>query len=157
MSRVSPENLSDPTMRRKRSVFIIGMRGAGKTTAGACAAKILGWPCVDLDLELELEAGCTIPDLIKARGWEGFRQNEVAVLKKAMSEKAEEHVFACGGGIVEVAEARQILIKYHRSGGPVLLVSRDMDDVMAFFTAGQVSSSLYRRYERCLVTSQAMV
>ena len=127
-----PEDLSDTHTRSRRSLFIIGMRGAGKTTAGACAAQILGWPSIDLDSDLELAVGCTIPDLIKARGWEGFREKEVAVLKKAMSEKPTEHVFACGGGIVEIAEARQLLIEYHRSGGPVLLVTRDMDDVMSF-------------------------
>lgn len=121
-----------PSEERSQSIYIIGMRGAGKTTAGAWASKILGWPFIDLDSQLELELECSIPDLIKSAGWETFRQHEYTLLKKSMSAKPNKHVFACGGGIVESAQARQMLIQYHKSGGPVLLVHRDIEDVMAF-------------------------
>ncbi|MCJ1244906.1 3-dehydroquinate dehydratase (3-dehydroquinase), partial [Trapelia coarctata] len=117
---------------RSESIYIIGMRGAGKTTAGAWAAKTLGWPFVDLDSQLELEMECSIPDLIKSKGWDSFRQHEISLLKKSMSRKPTKHVFACGGGIVESPEARNILVQYHKSGGPVLLVHRDIQDVMEF-------------------------
>lgn len=117
---------------RSQSIYIVGMRGAGKTTAGAWAAKILGWPFVDLDSQLELVLECSIPDLIKAKGWETFRQHELSLLKKSMSSISTNHVFACGGGIVESPEARELLVQYHKSGGPVLLVHRDIQDVMTF-------------------------
>src|SRR5262249_55094962 len=45
----------------QKSIYIIGMRGAGKTTTGQWAAKALGWPLVDLDDALEKELGMTIP------------------------------------------------------------------------------------------------
>ena len=40
-----------------RSVIIIGMRGAGKTTIGQWVSRIMGWPFVDLDTKLESDAG----------------------------------------------------------------------------------------------------
>ncbi len=116
----------------EKSVFLIGMRGAGKTTAGGWVSNVLGWPFVDLDSQLEIDENLTIPEIIKESGWEGFRSRELALLKKMIVEKPTKHVFACGGGIVETPEARQLLSDYHKSGGLVILVQRDIEDVMAF-------------------------
>ena len=116
----------------RKSIFIIGMRGVGKTTTGRWAADILGWPLIDLDTQLESNVGFTIPELIKDRGWDGFRAEELALLKRTLKDKSQDHVFACGGGVVEMPEARQLLIDHQRSGGIVLLVQRDIKDVMEF-------------------------
>jgi pentafunctional AROM polypeptide len=51
------------------SIFIIGMRGAGKTTAGGWAADVLCRPLVDLDAHLEETVGMSIPELIHTHGW----------------------------------------------------------------------------------------
>ena len=115
-----------------KSLFIIGMRGAGKTTASGWAAKILNRSFMDLDVELERTVGMTIPELIKAKGWEGFRAAEFALLHRVMEEKPKGYVFACGGGIVEIPEARQLLSNYHKTGGIVLLVHRDTEQVMQY-------------------------
>lgn len=115
-----------------KSIFIIGMRGAGKTTVGGWARSILGWPVTDLDTELERRLQMTIPELIKARGWDGFRQEELALLQTVMQEEPNDHMFACGGGIVETAEARNLLSAYHKAGGIVLMVTRDIAKVMEF-------------------------
>ncbi|TVY15414.1 Pentafunctional AROM polypeptide [Lachnellula arida] len=115
-----------------KSMFIIGMRGAGKTTAGGWAAKILNRPLLDLDVELERTTGMTIPDLIKAKGWEGFRDAELALLTRVIDEKPKGYVFACGGGIVELPNARHLLSNYHKAGGIVLLVHRDTEQVMDY-------------------------
>ena len=114
------------------SVFIIGMRGAGKTTAGNWVAKSLDRPFVDLDTELEKTEGITIPDMIKQRGWQGFREAELAVLQRAMKDRANGYVFACGGGVVEIPEARKLLTDYHKNKGNVLLIMRDIKQVMDF-------------------------
>lgn len=114
------------------SIFIIGMRGVGKTTSGLWASQILNRPFIDLDTELEVTENMSIPDIIKQRGWEAFRAAELALLKRVMVEKPIGYVFACGGGIVESPEARDLLIKYHKSKGNVLLVMRDIGKVMDF-------------------------
>ncbi|KAF5657374.1 3-phosphoshikimate 1-carboxyvinyltransferase [Fusarium heterosporum] len=117
----------------ERSVFIIGMRGAGKTTAGNWMAKLLGWKFVDLDQELERRAGCTIPEMIRGdRGWEGFRADELALLQDVMEKNKFGHVFSCGGGLVETPEARELLKSYGKDGGKVLLVHRDTDQVVEY-------------------------
>jgi len=115
----------------KKSIFIIGMRGAGKTTTGAWASRILGWPLVDLDTELERTEGMTIPEMLKDNDWAGFRRKELAILQRMMQEKPEGHIFATGGGIVETPEARELLLQWQEEG-MVLLVTRDIDLVMEF-------------------------
>lgn len=117
---------------QEKSVVIIGMRGAGKTTTGGWAARHLGWPFVDLDISLEETLGMTIPEMIKTRGWDGFRADELKHLQTTLQEKGTGHILACGGGIVETPEARKILNAYQQDGGIVLLVMRDIEKVVGF-------------------------
>ena len=92
------------------------MRGAGKTTTGGWAAKLLGWPFIDLDTELERSEGMTIPEMLKDNDWAGFRQKELRLLTRIMAEKPNGHIFATGGGIVETPEARQLLVDWQKEG-----------------------------------------
>lgn len=117
----------------RRSIFVIGMRGAGKTTTGAWMADTLNRPFIDLDDELERTEGMTIPEIIRGeRGWEGFRKAELDLLEDVIKNKSEGHVFSCGGGIVETPEAREMLISYKRNGGYVLQVHRDTEQVVNY-------------------------
>ena len=115
-----------------KSIFIIGMRGVGKTTLGDVAASTLNRTFIDLDNLLEEESKRTIPEVIKESGWEEFRKIELDILTKVIKEKPINHVFACGGGLVEMPEARQLLSKYGSSGGMVVHVHRDIDRVVEF-------------------------
>jgi pentafunctional AROM polypeptide len=119
------------TSSTHKSIFIIGMRGAGKTTTGAWA-ETLGWRFADLDSQLELEVGCSLTELIEKKGWDGFREKELAVLRNSMEQRSTGYVFACGGGVVEIPAARQLLTAHHKSGGLVLLVHRNISDIMEF-------------------------
>ena len=125
-------NRTDRSGAIQRSLFIIGMRGAGKTTAGGWAQAVLNWPFIDLDTYLEQQNSCTIPDMIKFQGWEAFREQEISVLKQALQKYSTGHIVACGGGVVESAEARKLLINYSKSGGPVLFIKRNIEHVMEF-------------------------
>ncbi|KAK2738339.1 3-dehydroquinate dehydratase (3-dehydroquinase) [Myotisia sp. PD_48] len=131
-SQVTPE-----LKKSASSIFIIGMRGAGKTTSGQWAARSLNRPFIDLDTELETREGISIPQMIEQWGWEGFRDAELRLLKRVMVEKPVGYVFACGGGIVETKEARDLLINYHKTKGNVLLVMRDINKVMEFLQVDQ--------------------
>jgi pentafunctional AROM polypeptide len=115
-----------------KSIFLIGMRGAGKTTTGSWASQLLGWPLLDLDTEMELDLGTTIPDIVRSKGWDYFREEEVKLLDRIMREKPSGYIIACGGGIVETPATRQRLVQYQKSGGTVLLISRDIEKVMEF-------------------------
>ncbi|KAL8926430.1 MAG: hypothetical protein Q9208_002973 [Pyrenodesmia sp. 3 TL-2023] len=123
---------SNHNQRTDKSIFIIGMRGAGKTTTGRLAATILGWQFLDLDDELEKSADRTLPKIIQESGWDSFRSQELALLEKIVQQKPTRHVIACGGGVVERQGARRLLMDYHRAGGLVILVERDIEDVIAF-------------------------
>ncbi|KAK4543168.1 hypothetical protein LTR36_005717 [Oleoguttula mirabilis] len=115
----------------KKSIFIIGMRGAGKTTTGGWASRILGWPLMDMDTELERTEGMSIPEMLKDNDWEGFRRKELNLLKTIMREKPEGYIFATGGGLTETPEARELLIEWQKEG-MVLYVTRDIELVMDF-------------------------
>jgi pentafunctional AROM polypeptide len=131
-SKPSATIIQKTSATSERSVFIVGMRGAGKTTTGAWAAKILNRPFIDLDVELERVVGMSIPEIIKTRGWDAFREEELSLLQTTLKEKADGYVFACGGGLVETPKARELLKAHHTTGGIVLLVLRDISKIMAF-------------------------
>ncbi|KAL9114039.1 MAG: hypothetical protein Q9227_001811 [Pyrenula ochraceoflavens] len=127
-----PSKKVSMTDKASASMFIIGMRGTGKTTTGRWVSKVLGRQLVDLDEELETRQCMKIPDIIKEKGWLAFREIELELLKSVMTDKAHGFVFACGGGIVESTEARALLVRWHEQIGHVLLVQRDIDQVMSF-------------------------
>ena len=130
----SPAHVEEGT-KAPKSVFIIGMRGAGKTTASKWMAKIMGMDFVDLDDEVEREAQMTIAEMIGgSMGWHGFRAKELEVLGKAMHTGRVPAVFSCGGGIVETAEARKLLVSYAQAGGKVVLVHRKTEDIISYLT-----------------------
>ena len=118
--------------RSTKSIFLIGMRGAGKTTAGQWAAPVLNWPFLDLDEELERTSGTTVMDMVREQGWDAFRKAENETLRRVMREKATSHIFACGGGIVEGEDNRRALIDWKQQGGIVLLISRPIINIMEY-------------------------
>lgn len=117
----------------KQSIFIIGMRGAGKSTLGRWAARYMGMTFIDLDHELETRCGENIPTMINnTRGWEGFRMAELGLLRDVITSQPRGHVFSCGGGIVEIPEARELLKIYCNQGGIVVQVHRNTDQVVQY-------------------------
>ena len=115
-----------------KSIFLIGMRGAGKTTAGSWASQLLGWPLLDLDTEMEQSLGVDIPTMVREKGWPYFRQEEIKLLDRIMKEKPTGYIIACGGGIIEAEENQKRLVQYQKQGGIVLHISRDIEKVMEF-------------------------
>ena len=125
---------SKPTLRgsKERSIFLVGMRGAGKTTMGKWAAKALGWQFLDLDNYLESETGIDISRLKDDGDWAAFRRAETQILTTVMRNKANRHVFACGGGVVEQEANRRALKEYQASGGTVISVHRDITNIVTY-------------------------
>ena len=79
-------------------VYLVGMPGAGKSTVGRELAGRLGVPFVDLDSEIEREAGAAVTDIFRDEGEAAFRALEAAALVKASMQ--DPAVVACGGGVV---------------------------------------------------------
>ena len=80
------------------NIILIGMPGSGKTTVGRKLAERMGRPFVDSDQRIEEAAGCTIPEIFRREGEEGFRKREHAVLEELGKESGL--VLATGGGCV---------------------------------------------------------
>lgn len=123
-------------MDHEKSIVIIGMRGVGKTTLGQYAAETLGFKFVDVDQHFEKTQNITIYDFINTWGWEQFRVKETETLQQLLSnpEYGRRYVISCGGGIIETAESRSVLRDHCRSGGKVLHLVRDLDQVVSYLS-----------------------
>lgn len=79
-----------------RSIVLIGMMGAGKSSVGRRLAARLGLPFTDADSEIEIAAGMTIPDIFELHGEPAFRSGEARVIRRLLD--AGPGVLATGGG-----------------------------------------------------------
>jgi shikimate kinase len=89
----------------RRSVVLVGMMGAGKSTIGRRLAARLHLPFMDADAEIELaHAGMTIPEIFAAHGEPYFRDGEARVIARLLEGGAS--VLATGGGAFMREETR---------------------------------------------------
>lgn len=109
------------------SIYIIGMRAAGKTTLGKVAAKHLGYQFVDLDEVIETMINGNIKRFVEENGWEEFRKVELKCLQMCSEKYKERCVISCGGGIVESPSAITIL----KSLPIVIMINRHIADIEA--------------------------
>jgi shikimate kinase len=84
-------------MSNKSLIVLLGMPGSGKTTLGNALSQKLEIPFSDLDVMLEKQEGCTIPQLFESRGEAYFREQESGLLKQVLT-GTEPLVLATGGG-----------------------------------------------------------
>jgi shikimate kinase/3-dehydroquinate synthase len=87
-----------------RSIVLVGLMGAGKTSIGRRLAARLGLPFRDADAEIELAAGCTISELFSRYGESDFRVGERRVIRRLLS--GDPLVLAFGGGAFMDPETR---------------------------------------------------
>jgi shikimate kinase len=80
------------------NLYLVGMMGSGKSTAGRHLAERLDYRFLDADSSLEQVAGRSIPQIFADDGEEGFRNLEAAVLNQIAS--WHSLVVATGGGVV---------------------------------------------------------
>ena len=99
---------SGPLERMKR-IALIGLRGAGKSTLGALLAKQLGVPFVELDREVEREAGTSLSEIFLLYGQQGYRRYERRCLEKVLQQR-ERCVIATGGSIVSEPGTYDLLL-----------------------------------------------
>ncbi|HZZ62242.1 MAG TPA: 3-dehydroquinate synthase [Roseiarcus sp.] len=80
----------------RRSIVLVGMMGAGKTSVGRRLAAKLGLSFVDADAEIEAGAQLTIPEIFERFGEAYFRDGERKVIARLL--KGGPQVLATGGG-----------------------------------------------------------
>src|SRR5438876_769475 len=83
-------------MKLNRTVALVGMMGAGKSSVGRRLAARLAVGFRDADSEIESAAGCTISEIFERYGEPAFRDGERKVIARLLGETP--HVLATGGG-----------------------------------------------------------
>lgn len=128
-----------------RSVVLVGMMGAGKSSVGRRLAKALEIPFVDADTEIEKAASMSIPDIFATRGEPEFRAGERRVVSRLldappsviatgggafMDEGTREKVKARGISVWLKAEVDVLLRRVKKRGNRPLLKTGDPEDVL---------------------------
>ena len=107
--RVPVESLVREDEPQDKPVALIGLRGAGKSTLGEKLAQLLEVPFVELDLEVEKEAGARLAEVFAMYGQEAFRRFERRALERVL-EQHPRAVIAAGGGLVTDAATYELLL-----------------------------------------------
>lgn len=108
----------------RRSLVLVGMMGAGKSSIGRKLASKLGLPFVDADMEIEQAAGMSISDIFAKHGEPYFRAGEARVIARLLD--GGPQVLATGGGAFMNPESRAAI---HAKGISVWLKA-DFDVLM---------------------------
>jgi shikimate kinase/3-dehydroquinate synthase len=93
-----------------RSVVLVGMMGAGKTSVGKRLAAKLGLPFVDADAEIEAGAQLTISEIFERFGEAYFREGERKVIARLLT--SGPVVLATGGGAFMNATTRENIARH---------------------------------------------
>ena len=105
----------------KRSVVLVGMMGAGKSSVGRRLASRLGIEFIDADTEIERAAGMNIPDIFAEHGESYFRAGEARVIARLLEDGPR--VLATGGGAVMDPNTRALV----RAKGISVWLKADLD------------------------------
>ena len=92
-------------------IALLGLRGAGKSTLGAKLAQALEVPFIELDREVEKEAGAPLGEVFSMYGQEVFRRFERTALARVLKEHARA-VIAAGGSLVTDPDTYNLLLDH---------------------------------------------
>jgi len=153
-------------------IALIGLRGAGKSTLGRLLAEQLGWRFVELNREIEQNAGFSVSEVFSLYGQDGYRRYEQAALARVVAEPGPL-VLAAGGGIVSdpvtferlLTEFFSIWIKTSpaehmsrvRAQGDFRPMADDNGAMSELVTILQSREALYSRARASLDTSGARI
>ncbi len=122
LERLPPGRLDEVAMRitrelgldehsRRSRIALIGLRGAGKSTLGPRLAEELAAPFIELDREIEVDAGMPLTELFLLAGQAGYRRIEKRALERVLREQPRA-VLSVGGGIVSQADTYEVLLAH---------------------------------------------
>ena len=100
-----------PNSLRAQRVCLIGLRGAGKSTLGTLAGQVLRLPFVELNREIEDQAGMPVDEIIALYGQEGYRTLEQQAVSRVIS-IYDTLILAVAGGIVSEPETYERLLAH---------------------------------------------
>lgn len=106
-----------------QTIFMVGARGAGKTTVGSALAQTMGYHFTDTDLFMQQATQMSVAEMVAHEGWLGFRRRESIALQTVTQPST---VVATGGGMILAEENRRFM----RQHGTVIYL-RSPADVLA--------------------------
>jgi shikimate kinase len=115
--------------RVTKSVVLIGMMGAGKSSVARCLQRRTGLALLDIDEIVASKFGISIPEIFGEQGEEKFRKAETEALRGIAT--TDQAIIVTGGGIVLREENVQIL---KRQG---MIVWLEADEDMLFIRASR--------------------
>ena len=95
---------------RTARIALIGLRGAGKSTLGEKLAEALGVPFIELDREVERDAGARLDEVFALYGQDAFRRFERRALERVLNQN-ERAVIATGGSLVTDPSSYELLLE----------------------------------------------
>jgi XRE family aerobic/anaerobic benzoate catabolism transcriptional regulator len=104
----TPDRLIRPATDRKRTLALVGMRGAGKSTLGPLVAKKLGWPFIEMDDLITDASGLTLDQLLELHGEPYYRRLEHETLQRVLAREGPV-VLAAAGGVVNEPSSWELL------------------------------------------------
>ena len=133
-----------------RSVFLIGMMGAGKSTVGRLLAQQLNYQFIDADRELEARSGVPIPTIFEIEGEAGFRRREMGLLDELT--RRPGIVLATGGGAVLDVRVNKDSRGVDTSAGPAIDTKNVQTQVLVENGGTVVLGGIYEQTDRTTVT-----
>jgi shikimate kinase len=106
-------------MSAGKSIVLIGMMGAGKSSVGQCLQRQTGLACIETDEIVATKIGLSIPEIFSEYGEDQFRQMETATLRGLTA--GQQAIIVTGGGIV----LRQENVDLLRGLGTVVWLEAD--------------------------------
>lgn len=97
------------TLGREQRIALIGLRGAGKSTLGSRLAAERGVPFIELDREIEREAGTSMNEILLLHGQPGYRRYERRALFRIAEDHSDGVVMTTGGSIVSERDTFDLL------------------------------------------------
>ena len=109
---IAHENEADPTAKpiapnTDKTIVLVGLMGAGKTTVGRRLAKRLGLEFADSDFEIEKAAQMSVGEIFETYGEDYFRAGERRVIARLMG--GPPRILATGGGAFINDETRALM------------------------------------------------
>ena len=108
----------------KENIVLTGMPGSGKSTVGNLL-HVDGFEFIDIDAEVEKRCGCSIKELIQAKGETYFRDLETEVIRDVSSQSCR--IISTGGGAI----LREENVRLLSQNGKLFFLDADLNRLQA--------------------------
>lgn len=109
---------------KRKNIVLTGFMGSGKTAVGRLLAERLGMAFVDVDTEIELAQGMSIPEIFGRFGEPRFRAIETEMIRRISGRK--NAIISTGGGAVLREENMEAL----RENGIIFCLSAEPETIL---------------------------